>query len=62
MMFLWYAMMKLELVYILISCFVFTYFILSFLELNEQYFAHDAVIIDRKHNMTCCMNDSICKF
>jgi len=30
-------MMKLELVYVLNPYFVFTYFILSFLELNEQY-------------------------
>ena len=37
MMFLWRAMIKFELVYVLNPCFVFIYFMLSFLELNEQY-------------------------
>ena len=62
---LWCTMMKFELVYALNPCFVFIYFMLSFLELNEQYSVvstHNAIIINRKHNTTCCMNDSVCKF
>ena len=42
-------MVKFELVYALNPCFVFIYFMLSFLELNEQYSVvstHNAIIIN----------------